>query len=64
MRMQTDGTPIIATPLDSAIADGFAEKLADALYNRLPRMVKMFIGKDTFTFLLRGTISAIATRVG
>lgn len=63
MRFQLDGTPVIADAAESAVADKFAQKLADALYNRLPRFVKLFISKSKFASLLGDTIRLIASRV-
>jgi hypothetical protein len=62
MRFQLDGTPVISDANEAIVADNFSQKLADALYGRLPKFVKLFLSKSKFASLIRDTIRLIASR--
>lgn len=63
MRIDNFGAPVVETPDDEGRLAAFVDKLADNLYGRLPKFVKMFLSKDALKMLLASAASSIANKV-
>lgn len=63
MRVNDLGTPIVETPEDEGRLAAFIDRLAENLYGRLPKFVKMFLSKDALKALLTAAASQVANRV-
>lgn len=61
MQLRQDGTPIITTTEDQQKTDRFIDKVISKVYDRLPRVVRMFLPKDKLAEYVRGTIIDLAS---
>lgn len=61
MQLQQDGTPVISTADDQRKAERFIDKLLAKVYDRLPRVVKLFISREKLAEYLRGAIIDLAS---
>lgn len=63
MHLSDTGTPIVQSSEDETRLAAFIDKLANNLYGRLPKFVRMFLSLEALKGLLASAAGQIASRV-
>jgi hypothetical protein len=64
MQINGTGNPVLEEKGDVQRLDKFLDKLADAVYSRLPRVVRLFLSRDALRQLLGLGADELTARVG